>query len=354
MSATFNPFFESSLFIVPEVLLKFSTMKLGRSVNAPAFSAPQHLVIIGQGPWGQALMKLWKPKFRSAVALDSESTPADWKQAFRDPACVVLACPFKAIRSLLGKVKRYKPELVINASKGIDPKSLQTLSAVAPTLVACPVLTVSGPTFAAEILAHKPAAAVLASRSKTLAKSFARMLSSPLLRLYASDDPQGVEACGALKNVLAIACGLSDGLGLGLNARAALLTRGLRELQILARFLGGKSETVFGLAGVGDLWLTATGDLSRNRQIGLKLAEGLRCEDAIRAIGSTCEVPYTLIQVNKIARRHHLDLPITQEIYAILFRGKNPRDSLNDLMTRELRLEETIVRPRHRRSTSMS
>ncbi len=306
-------------------------------------------MIVGQGPWGSALHKLWQSKFESAQFLHSQSNSTQWSAVFNSATVAVLACPFRALPSIVAQLKDRPIALVINASKGIDPKSLSPFSSFAPKSLACPILSLSGPTFAAEILQHKPAAAVMASRNFDLAKHWAHKLSSPDLRLYASEDPQGVEACGALKNVLAIACGLSDGLKLGQNARAALLTRGLRELQILSTFLGGQATTAFGLAGIGDLWLTATGDLSRNRQVGLRLAKGMTVEEAQQDIGSTCEGPFTLLHVMKLAKKFKLDLPITKEVFSICYRGKEPRQSLHDLMTRAPRREETIVSPKRRK-----
>lgn len=278
--------------------------------------------------------------FKQIKFIDIDSTSQDWSKAFQDSPLVVLACPFSAIPSVLKKLRKKRIAGVICASKGIDPKTLLTFSDFSTKVVGAPVASLSGPTFAREVLEKKPTACVLAGRDLIFLKSFADRASTDYFRIYVSHDPVGVEVCGAVKNVLAIACGISDGLHLGHNARAALLTRGLVELKTLASLLGGKPETVFGLAGVGDLWLTATGDLSRNRQLGLHLAKGESVTQALKHLKGTCEGLFTVKQVHKLRTKFKLDLPISEQVYKICFRGQDPKQALKELMTRELKIEE--------------
>ncbi|MDB5037894.1 MAG: hypothetical protein JWQ35_1422 [Bacteriovoracaceae bacterium] len=254
---------------------------------------------------------------------------------------VITACPFAALPKVLQRLSSFKITALVNASKGIDQKSLMTFTRMTKKYLKVPTATLSGPTFAKEVLEKKPTACVLAGESASFVRDLAKKLSTNYFRIYVSSDPIGVEACGAMKNVLAIACGISDGLRLGQNARAALLTRGLIELRSIVEKLGGRAETVFGLAGVGDLWLTATGDLSRNRRLGLALAEGLSVKSALKKINGTCEGLYTAKQIYTLAKNHRMDLPISEQVYSICFKGKDPKTALFELMNRELKSEES-------------
>ena len=295
--------------------------------------------IVGSGHWGRALGGLFERSFRQVSYADERTPRTKWTQILQKNPIVVLACPFVAIPETLKKLRNQKPTLVINASKGIDQKSLLTFTGMARKSKISPIATLSGPTFAKEVQEQKPTACVLAGKDHILLSKIAELISTPKFRVYLGHDSLGVEASGAIKNVLAIACGLSDGLNLGLNARAALLTRGLVEMSTLVRLLGGKAETVFGLAGVGDLWLTATGDLSRNRQLGLQLAQGLSLPKALSKLSGTCEGVYTVKQVHALSKKHMLDLPISEQVYKICFKDQNPKQALLELMTRALKPE---------------
>lgn len=299
------------------------------------------LVIIGKGQWGKALGRTFQSAFLDTVFLDSHSTSSDWNAALNKNCFIVIACPFGAIVSIMRYLQHNTVQAVMNASKGIDRKTLNTFSGMAEKQIKAPFATLSGPTFAAELLEQKPTAAVLASKDKKFLASAVQKLSTPYFRLYTSSDLRGVETCGAVKNVLAIACGISDGLSLGHNARAALLTRGLVEIQQLLPIFGGEPSTAYGLAGVGDLWLTATGDLSRNRQLGHKISQGILVSEALDQIGTTCEGFHTVAQVERIRKMYKLELPICSEVFQICYKGRDPRKSLVSLMTRELKAEES-------------
>ena len=197
----------------------------------------------------------------------------------------------------------------------------------------------SGPSFSLEVAQGRPTALTLAARDAGFAKRVARELHHPALRVYFSVDLAGVEIGGAVKNVMAIAAGISDGLGLGLNARAALITRGLAELSRLGLALGGRTETFMGLAGAGDLILTCTGDLSRNRSVGLHLARGEPLAAILKQLGHVAEGVYSASAIEALAAEKRVDMPITRAVCAVLFRGTSPRDAVQQLLARDPREE---------------
>lgn len=202
---------------------------------------------------------------------------------------------------------------------------------------ACGVLT--GPSFAAEVAGGLPAAIALASADTAFATAWVQALHQPRLRLYANTDVVGCEIGGAIKNVMAIAAGVSDGMGFGLNARAALITRGLAEIARLAEALGGRPETLMGLAGMGDLILTCTGDLSRNRRVGLALAEGKTLDDILRDLGHVAEGVSTAREVTRLAQRVGTEMPICSAINAVLHKGQAAREVVEQLLSRDPRHE---------------
>jgi glycerol-3-phosphate dehydrogenase (NAD(P)+) len=198
----------------------------------------------------------------------------------------------------------------------------------------------SGPTFAAEVARALPAAAVVASPDPEVSRFLQGLLSSPTLRLYRSSDVVGVEIAGAAKNVIAIAAGLVDGLKLGHNTRAAMLTRALAEIRRLGTQLGGESETFSGLAGVGDLILTATGDLSRNRRVGLALAAGKSLPEILAELGHVAEGVAAAAAVRALARQFGVEMPICDAVHGVLYEGLAPRDAVERLLKREPRAEQ--------------
>jgi len=197
----------------------------------------------------------------------------------------------------------------------------------------------SGPSFAHEVARRRPTAVVAAARDPSLAESLQQQLSGETFRVYASLDPLGVELGGAVKNVIAIAAGIVDGLDLGLNARAALITRGLAEMTRLGVAMGANASTFAGLAGMGDLILTATGDLSRNRRIGMELAGGRRLPELLAASRTVAEGINTCRSVVQLGERHRVEMPIARAVHRVLFDGQDPREASLQLMQRDLRFE---------------
>ncbi|HSA55986.1 MAG TPA: NAD(P)H-dependent glycerol-3-phosphate dehydrogenase [Gemmatimonadaceae bacterium] len=226
------------------------------------------------------------------------------------------------------------------ATKGIEPETLRLMTDVVSEEVARrPVVGVSGPSFALEVVRCQPTAVVAASRSLQAAGLVQRALSSPVFRVYTNDDVTGVELGGALKNVMAVATGIAEGLGLGLNSRAALITRGLAEITRLGVALGARPGTFAGLAGIGDLVLTCTGALSRNRAVGVEVGQGRSLHDVLAATESVAEGVRNTRSTVALAQRAAVDMPIATAVHRVLFEGQPPRDAITELMTRELRAE---------------
>lgn len=230
---------------------------------------------------------------------------------------------------------------IVSASKGLEAGTLLRVSEVirCATGPEYRIAVLSGPTFAREVAAGSPTAVVIASEDENLVREMQTDFSGPTFRAYRSCDPAGVEIGGALKNVIAIGAGISDGLGLGHNAVAALITRGLAELTRLAVALGAKAETMSGLAGLGDLVLTCTGDLSRNRQVGLRLAAGVELGRIVESTPMIAEGIKTTSVAMELAARCGVDLPIVAEMHAVLNSGRAPAEAIKRLMGRTLRNE---------------
>ncbi len=266
------------------------------------------------------------------------------------PDLIILATPMRALRQWLTAL-RHAPAPVVWLCKGFDENSLlghEIAAQTAPELIAnqgCGIL--SGPSFAQEVARQQPTALVAASDNTAVRELLVQAFHSPALRVYAGDDVVGVEVGGAVKNVLAIATGLCDGLtlpggstaGLGLNARAALITRGLAEMTRLGLALGAKAETFMGLGGLGDLVLTATGDLSRNRQVGLLLARGLSLEQALGSLGHVAEGVTSARTVLARARSLNVEMPITECVVQLLDGQLQPAQAVAALMGREATAE---------------
>jgi glycerol-3-phosphate dehydrogenase (NAD(P)+) len=231
----------------------------------------------------------------------------------------------------------------VSATKGLEQGTLLRMSEVARAVIGEkfePRLAVlSGPTFAREVASGEPTALVIAAPDQELAASIQREFSGPTFRLYINDDPVGVELGAALKNIIAIAAGICDGLGLGNNSIAALITRGLAEITRLAIALGGRPRTLAGLAGLGDLVLTCNGNLSRNRTVGIELAKGRKLVDILSSMTMIAEGVETTAAACDLARKCRVDMPITQQMDAILRGRTSPRDAIRELMDRELKAE---------------
>ncbi|MFQ5514161.1 MAG: NAD(P)H-dependent glycerol-3-phosphate dehydrogenase [Myxococcota bacterium] len=233
--------------------------------------------------------------------------------------------------------------LIISASKGIEVGTgklvSQVLREILPAEACTRLVTLSGPSFALEIAQGRPTGVSLACANETYAIAAQSILSSPAFRCYTNPDVTGVELGGALKNVIAIAVGIGDGLGLGLNSRAALITRGLAEMTRLGQQLGAQPLTFLGLSGIGDLVLTCTGDLSRNRRVGLELGSGRKVDEVLDGLTQVAEGVRTTRSAYELARKHGVDMPITEQAYAVLYQGKDCRSAVRDLTHRQLRSE---------------
>jgi glycerol-3-phosphate dehydrogenase (NAD(P)+) len=235
----------------------------------------------------------------------------------------------------------------VSATKGIELATYQRMTEVGGEELAQAgrfgeLAVFSGPTFAVELAQGMPSAAVVAARDTTLAAALARDLSSPTLRLYTSSDVVGVELAGAAKNVIAIAAGVLAGLGLGHNTLAALITRGLHEMMRLVLAWGGEPDTLRGLAGLGDLVLTCTGGLSRNRRTGILLAQGKPLEEILAATQEVAEGVGSSRAILELARRRGVEMPIIEQMVAVMFQGKTPQQAMFDLMTRDLKREADL------------
>jgi len=268
-----------------------------------------------------------------------------WPDAVAHASVIVMAIPSRYARSLMTQIaSAIRPEsILVSATKGIEETSLATMTAmlaeVAPTARA--YATLSGPGFAAEVARGKPAALVVASTDEAAAHEVQNLFASPALRVYRSADVLGVELAAAAKNVIAIAAGISDGLDLGSSARAAVITRGLAEIARLVEAAGGKRETVMGLAGLGDLVLTCTGDLSRNRSLGMKIGrEGGFKLPAIHEEGRpVAEGIVNARSVKQLSQRHGIEMPIVDAVYRALYEAEPPKAMVDELLSRALKSE---------------
>ena len=259
------------------------------------------------------------------------------------PDLVVFAPPSQVLRHMAAEARRSlrgSPIAVI-ASKGIELETFALMTGiVAEELRDSPVVALSGPSFAAEVAARQPTAVVAASSDEYAAVATPRAFSAPEFRVYTHDDVTGVELGGALKNVMAVATGICEGLGLGFNSRAALITRGLAEMTRLGTRLGAKPETFAGLAGIGDLVLTCTGSLSRNRALGAEIGRGLTLEEAMAGKETVAEGVITTRSAFALAQREGVEMPIVEAVHRTLFEGYPARQSITLLMARELRPEQ--------------
>jgi glycerol-3-phosphate dehydrogenase (NAD(P)+) len=271
------------------------------------------------------------PEAVSVIADFEAAAQADWH---------IIATPMSALRETARRLSGYQPQRVLWLCKGLeaDSESLphQVLQQVLPG-VTCGAL--SGPSFAQEAAQGLPFALVCASENVAFARHAAETLHGGNMRVYSSGDVVGVEIAGAVKNVMAIATGIADGLKLGMNARAALITRGLAEMTRLGLALGARAETFMGLAGVGDLLLTCTGDLSRNRRVGLALARGEVLTDITAQLGAVAEGVKSAPSIDQLARRTGVEMPITRAVCAVLFERLPAQEALQQLLSRQVRSE---------------
>jgi glycerol-3-phosphate dehydrogenase (NAD(P)+) len=319
----------------------------GTSFSMHAASAGLEVALLGSGldPVGRLAETRRHPALAGAPPIpESVLITADACAAFDGASAVLWAVSVQGTADEAGRLREFLPASVplVTMSKGLEIGSKRrTTQILGDVLTRSSGLAVlSGPTFAVEVARGLPAAAVVASTEPEISLSVQGLLSSPTFRLYRSNDVVGVEIAGAAKNVVAIAAGIVDGLALGHNTRAALLTRALAEIRRLGTTLGGNPDTFAGLAGVGDLLLTATGDLSRNRRVGLALAAGKSVADAVAALGGeVAEGVATAAVLVELARSVNVEMPIAEIVGDILSGRVSPKDALRALMTRRLKQE---------------
>lgn len=325
------------------------------------------IAVLGAGAWGTAIsislaprheVTLWARDPLQAQAIAAARVNQRYLPEFKIPAAVCIAADLDEaieqselllVASTTAGLRAVLKQLA--QSQSVSPliwlcKGFETESADLPHQIAAAELpphrgrgALSGPSFAHEVAAGLPTALTLASSNAAFAQRMARELHHDRLRIYSSDDHVGIEIAGALKNVIAIAAGISDGLGLGFNARAALMTRGLAEITRMGLKFGGRMETFMGLAGVGDLVLTCTGDLSRNRRVGLGLANGLPLAQVLSQLGHVAEGVYTARAVSRLARELKVEMPITRAVCRVMDESIPARDAVQELLQRDPRSE---------------
>jgi glycerol-3-phosphate dehydrogenase (NAD(P)+) len=262
-------------------------------------------------------------------------------EALEGAEIVLSAIPSHLVRGLYQQMLPFLNEsmVFVSATKGLENGTLLRMSEVIREVVSARVAVLSGPTFALEVARLEPTALVVASTDGTLAETVQAAFSGPTFRLYANQDTIGVEIGGSVKNVVAIGAGVVNGLGLGHNAMAALITRGLAEITRLAVAMGGSAQTLAGLAGLGDLVLTCSGDLSRNRMVGVELAHGRRLEEIVSSMKMVAEGIKTTNAVYDLAKRHSVEMPICEQMFQMLHFGISPREAIQRLMDRSLKGE---------------
>ncbi|WP_411833585.1 NAD(P)H-dependent glycerol-3-phosphate dehydrogenase [Pseudoxanthomonas mexicana] len=337
---------------------------------------PLRICVLGAGSWGTALatlmarnghrVVLWGRDAAVSAAIDGahentrylpgiplpESLRAttDLAAAMAGVDLVLVVVPSHAFTETLHALAPLRPANagVAWATKGFEPGSGRFLHEVAEDILGpdVPLAVVTGPSFAKEVALDLPTAVTVHGQDAAFAQRVAEVLHGPTFRAYTGEDMVGAELGGAMKNVLAVATGVADGMQLGLNARAGLITRGLNEMLRLSAAIGGKPETLMGLAGLGDLVLTCTGDLSRNRRLGLALGRGQSLDEAVRAIGQVVESVQTANEVMRQAERHGIDLPISSAVRAVLHGDLTPAEGLRQLLAREQKPEypQTLFR----------
>lgn len=330
------------------------------------------IAIIGAGAWGTGLsivlgrkqrhdVTLWayEKEVRESIAsgrvnaafLPGQTIPdcvavtGSLEKALHQAEIVVSAMPSQHCRRLFREMVPYlrREMLVVSATKGLEQETLLRMTEVIDSVageIGCAVGALSGPSFASEVARGDPTAITIASKDERLTRAVQQGFGDSAFRVYASDDVVGVELGGALKNIIAIAAGVCHGLGLGHNSVAALITRGLAEITRLATACGGRAETMSGLAGLGDLVLTCTGGLSRNRSVGVELGRGQKLPQIIASMhGMVAEGVFTTDAALQLARAHDVEMPITEQMHAILSEGKSPGEAIQELMARTSKRE---------------
>lgn len=324
-------------------------------------------VVLGAGAWGTTianllakkgnLVTIWSyekgtaddinfskenKKFLPGIKLNEKITAAsNFLESINNKDLIVLAIPTQFIRSVLTKEKfNISPETVcLSISKGIEKETLKTPSQIVNDFIQNEIVALSGPNLSKEIANDLPAASVAASKDMSKAKIIQEILSGENFRVYTSRDVIGVELGGALKNVIAIAAGICDGLNLGNNAKSALMVRGMSEISRLGIKLGAEADTFMGLSGIGDLITTCSSSFSRNHFVGEEIAKGNKLANVLSKMNAVPEGVDTVISALELSKKHKIEMPIAAEVYRVLFESKNPKESIFPLMTRDLKTE---------------
>jgi glycerol-3-phosphate dehydrogenase (NAD(P)+) len=327
--------------------------------------------VIGGGSWGSAMaihlgrlhipVNLWirepdilrsarrervNPVFLPGFRFPPEvSVGGDIRETARDVSVIFIAVPSRYCRSVYRRLAPVvtRQSLLVSLTKGLEERSLKRMSQVLadslPDVKHPRIVVLSGPSFAKEVAQGLPTAVVAASRRPADAARIQSLLSGLIFRVYTCRDVTGVELAGAAKNIIAIAAGMADALDSGHNAKASLITRGLAEITRLGVRLGARRETFFGLAGIGDLIVTCTGELSRNRHLGYELGRGKSLASIVAASSMVAEGVGTTRSIHRLSGKHGIEMPICEQIYRVLYGGKDPRQALIDLMSRKLKGE---------------
>ena len=328
--------------------------------------------VIGAGSWGTTLanllakkgfnLTLWvyepeliqpittrreNPIYLPGVNLSEKIVPThSLEEVCQHKNLLISVIPSQVLRQVMQRIRPYLPPQVklVSASKGIENDTLFTLSKVLQEVLLLKdgerLAVLSGPSFALEVSKEIPTAVTIASENQELARQLQHIFSTLYFRVYTNSDVIGVELGGALKNVIAIAAGISDGLGFGYNTRAALITRGLAEISRLALKMGANPLTLSGLAGLGDLILTCTGELSRNRDVGVKLGKGIGLTHILKDMRMVAEGIKTTKSAYDLSKKMKVSMPITEQVYYILYQDKSPKEAVTELMGRNLKVEQ--------------
>jgi glycerol-3-phosphate dehydrogenase (NAD(P)+) len=322
------------------------------------------IAVLGAGAWGTALaltlarrgghdLILWchSPALAEQLQEHGENLPylpgfilpadiivtSDIPTAIFEADILLCVTPSQHLRGIISHIAPFltRDQVILSASKGLEENSFLRMSQVIASITENPVAVLSGPSFAQEVAAGFPTALVAAAHDSLIAQAIQQDFSSPTLRVYTNDDIAGVELGGALKNVMALASGVVHGLNLGHNSAAALITRGIAEMTRLAVACGGHRQTLAGLSGIGDLVLTCTGSLSRNRSVGIELGRGRKLDDILTGLhGKVAEGIRSTTAALGLAARYQVEMPITEQMDAILHHDKSPKDAIRDLMAR--------------------
>ena len=326
-----------------------------------------YIAVIGAGSWGTTLANLLAEKGYDVSLWAHEKELADeikrtginsmyvpgiplshnieatknMREAVQNARYILNVVPTQFTRFVFSEAAKYIPEdaAIISASKGIEHGSLMTVSSILKDITGRPVAVLSGPSFAAEVIKKMPAAVTIAADNHDTGLLLQDVFNTDYFRVYTNTDVLGVELGGALKNVMAIASGISDGLGLGASTRAALITRGLSEMVRLGVAMGAREKTFSGLSGLGDLVLTCTGTLSRNYTVGYKLGRGETLMDIVSNMKMVAEGVATSGSAHELSEKYNVDMPIIEQIYQVINEDKKPVDAVQELMTRSLKSE---------------